>query len=51
MAGRLLLYDALEAGFRTVKAKRDPACRVCGPQADIRTIRPEIYAVQPAAAE
>ena len=51
MAGRLLLYDALEAGFREVRAKRDPACRVCGPQADIRELRAETYAPSRAAAE
>jgi len=30
MAGRLLIYDALSAEFRTVKVPRDPACRLCG---------------------
>ena len=31
MAGRLLIYDALSAAFRTVKVKPDPACALCGP--------------------
>lgn len=35
LAGRLLLWDALDARFRTVRLKRDPACRLCGPGATI----------------
>jgi molybdopterin-synthase adenylyltransferase len=30
MAGRLLIYDALECQFRIVKVAADPACRLCG---------------------
>jgi len=30
LAGRLLLLDALTMEFRTVKARRDPDCPVCG---------------------
>lgn len=30
MAGRLLIYDALDTQFRTVKVPADPACRLCG---------------------
>jgi adenylyltransferase/sulfurtransferase len=30
MAGRLLIYDALDTGFRTVAVKPDPACPLCG---------------------
>ena len=30
LAGRLLLYDALEASFRTIRAKADPDCPLCG---------------------
>ena len=33
MSGRLLIWDALAASFRTVRLRRDPACPVCGPQA------------------
>jgi len=32
LTGRLLLWDALDARFRTVKLKRDPACALCGPE-------------------
>ena len=28
--GRLLLFDALEMEWRTVRVRRDPACPVCG---------------------
>ena len=35
MSGALLLYDALGATFRKIKAKADPACPLCGPQATI----------------
>ncbi|MBP7335005.1 molybdopterin-synthase adenylyltransferase MoeB [Niveispirillum sp.] len=31
LSGRLLMYSALETGFRTVKIRRDPECPVCGP--------------------
>ncbi len=30
MSGRLLLWDALDTRFRTVKLRRDPACALCG---------------------
>ncbi|KAA5605093.1 molybdopterin-synthase adenylyltransferase MoeB [Roseospira marina] len=30
MAGRLLIHDALEGGFRTVTVKPDPTCPLCG---------------------
>lgn len=30
MAGRMLLYDALGAEYRTVRWRRDPDCPVCG---------------------
>jgi adenylyltransferase/sulfurtransferase len=42
-SGRLLLYDALSSGFRTLKVKPDPDCALCG-------ARPSITAL-PAAAE
>jgi adenylyltransferase/sulfurtransferase len=35
LSGRLLLWDALDARFRTVTLKRDPACALCGEQASI----------------
>ncbi len=35
LSGALLLYDALGTTFRKIKAKADPACPLCGPQATI----------------
>lgn len=35
LSGRLLLHDALDASTRTVEVRRDPACRRCGPAADL----------------
>ena len=31
--GKLFLYDALGAEWRTVRIRRDPACPVCGARA------------------
>jgi len=39
LAGSLLLFDSLETTFRKVKAPRDPACALCGPQATIRDLQ------------
>ena len=30
LAGRMLLYDALNGEYRTVRWRRDPECPVCG---------------------
>ena len=38
LAGRLLIYDALSAAFRTVKVPRDPACALCGSTPSIRNL-------------
>ena len=38
MSGRLLLWDALDARFRTVKLRRDPGCALCGEAATIRDL-------------
>jgi adenylyltransferase/sulfurtransferase len=38
LAGRLLLYNALEMSFEFVKLKKNPNCRVCGPDADIKEL-------------
>lgn len=38
LIGRLLLYNALEMSFTTVQLRKDPACRICGPEADIREL-------------
>ncbi len=38
MAGRLLIYEALNTRFRTVAFKPDPACALCGTSPTIRAI-------------
>lgn len=38
MAGRLLIYDALDTRFRTVAVKPDPACALCGPNPTIHDL-------------
>jgi molybdopterin/thiamine biosynthesis adenylyltransferase len=38
LAGRLLIYDALAAIFRTVRVPPDPGCRLCGAAPTIRDL-------------
>jgi adenylyltransferase/sulfurtransferase len=38
LAGRLLIYDALAATFRTVRVPPDPDCRLCGAAPTIRDL-------------
>jgi len=38
LIGRLLLYNALELSFDFVKLKKNPNCRVCGPNADVKEL-------------
>ena len=38
MAQRLLIYDALDGEFITVKRVRDPECRLCGPHPTITEV-------------
>ncbi len=38
MSGRLLVWDALDARFRTIKLRPDPECALCGPQATIKDL-------------
>jgi molybdopterin-synthase adenylyltransferase len=35
MAGRLLIYEALETRFRNVTVRPDPSCKLCGPNPEI----------------
>lgn len=41
--GRLLLYDALAAGFRSLRAGADPACPLCGAAPSITSLEPQTY--------
>ena len=38
LIGKLLLYNALDMTFDFVKLKKNPNCRVCGPNADIEEL-------------
>lgn len=38
LAGRLLIYDALEGTTRTINVPRDPGCPLCGPTPAIRDL-------------
>ncbi|GAB4479809.1 MAG: molybdopterin-synthase adenylyltransferase MoeB [Anaerolineales bacterium] len=38
LIGRLLLYNALDMSFDFVSLRKNPACRVCGPNADIKEL-------------
>ena len=38
MAGRLMIYDALDAQFRNVRVPADPGCRLCGSAPIIRSL-------------
>src|SRR6185369_3888226 len=35
LVGRLMVYDALEMTYRTVKVRKDPECPVCGKNPEI----------------
>ena len=38
LTGKLLLYNALDMSFDFVTLKKNPKCRVCGPDADIKEL-------------
>jgi len=38
LVGRLLLVDALHVRFRELSLRKDPECRVCGPQATVKEL-------------
>lgn len=50
LSGRLLLWDALDMRFRTVRLKRDPACALCGEAATIRDLSAHGAVAAPACA-
>jgi adenylyltransferase/sulfurtransferase len=50
MAGRLLVWDALAARFRTIRLRPDPACPACGPAATLRDLSAHSAAPGPACA-
>jgi molybdopterin/thiamine biosynthesis adenylyltransferase len=50
LSGRLIVWDALAAHFRTVRLRRDPACALCGDHASIRDLSRHPPAPAPACA-
>ena len=38
LAGRLLLYNALDMSFEYVKLKKNPNCKVCGPHPEVTAL-------------
>ena len=50
LAGRLLVWDALAARFRTIRLDPDPACAACGPNATLRDLSAHAPAPAPACA-
>ena len=38
LIGKLLIYNALDMSFDFVKLKKNPHCRVCGPEADVHEL-------------
>ncbi|MFC3125314.1 HesA/MoeB/ThiF family protein [Pseudoroseomonas globiformis] len=50
LAGRLLIWNALEARFRTIRLPRDPACALCGDAPTIHGMEAHGGASRPACA-
>jgi sulfur-carrier protein adenylyltransferase/sulfurtransferase len=49
LIGRMLLYDALEMSFNTIKVRKDPNCPVCGiPREEVELIDYEQFCGMPA---
>lgn len=38
LSGKLLVWDALAARFRTIRLRKDPKCPLCGPEATIKDL-------------
>jgi sulfur-carrier protein adenylyltransferase/sulfurtransferase len=38
LAGRLLLFDALDMTFKELKLRKNPECKVCGPNATVKEL-------------
>jgi adenylyltransferase/sulfurtransferase len=36
LIGKLMLYNALDMSFDFITRKKNPNCRVCGPNADVK---------------
>jgi molybdopterin/thiamine biosynthesis adenylyltransferase len=51
LSGRLLVWDALDMRFRTIKLRPDPSCPLCGPNATIKDLTAHAGPVGPAGKE
>jgi adenylyltransferase/sulfurtransferase len=38
LVGRLVVYDALEMSYRTIKVRKDPNCALCGPNPTVTAL-------------
>ena len=38
LSGKLLVWDALDSRFRSIKLRPDPSCALCGPEATIKDL-------------
>jgi molybdopterin/thiamine biosynthesis adenylyltransferase/rhodanese-related sulfurtransferase len=38
LIGRLMLYNALDMSFEFVKLRKNPHCKICGPEADVKEL-------------
>ena len=45
LAGKLLIYEALDTRFRTVTLRPDPACPLCGAIRASLAFRPRLTAI------
>ena len=41
LVGRLMVYDALEMTYRTIKVRKDPGCALCGENPTITGLMPQ----------
>lgn len=44
LVGRLMVYDALEMSYRTIKIRKDPQCPICSPNATQTELLPDYEA-------
>ena len=35
LMGKLILYDALDVSFQTIKLRKNPHCKICGPEPEV----------------
>jgi len=50
LVGRLLVFDALETSFRTLKLRKDPSCPACGEGAQVQLVDYDEYCLPVSAA-